>query len=74
MKEKCKSYDYGHLKIHLASQYKLTNIKFFLLFLKAGFLGSLRLRKVKNEFTCNNKLQTFIKLYIYDPENMYYMI
>lgn len=33
---------------------------------QAGLLGNLKLRKVKNEFTCNNKLQISINLYIYD--------
>lgn len=41
---------------------------------QAGFLGSLKLRKVKTEFTHHNKLQTFINLCIYDTENIYYMI
>lgn len=40
---------------------------------QAGLLGNLKLRKVKNEFTCNNKLQISINLYICDIENMYYM-
>lgn len=41
---------------------------------QAGLLGNLKLRKVKNEFTCNDKVQISINLYIYDIENMYCMI
>lgn len=41
---------------------------------QARLLGNLKLRKVKNEFTCNDKVQISIKLYTYDIENMYCMI
>lgn len=41
---------------------------------QAGLLGNLKLRKVKNEFTCNDKVQISINLYIYDIENTYCMI
>lgn len=41
---------------------------------QAGLLGNLKLRKVKNKFTCNNKLQISINLYTYDIEDMYCMI